>query len=298
MSERREDLSSLAQAVATATVLGPPATVLTALLVFFGWARAEAQARYMGLHVNLFGYTTRDYVLASISALYLPLLGLVVVAIVWPWADRRLRDRLRRPNQAERDNQAEHAKSLCRAVVAGAVAVCLLLLAVAMLKLRGAELYVPCLMALAVLAAAWAVRTRRFLEPRPRVRRRVRRSASVEAWLVFALVSILLFWGTSSYAGAMGRQQAKQLEERVSQMPRAQVHSTRPLSLTVPSVTEHRVNTPGDGSPGPSLYRYEGLRLLSVGGGRYFFLHDGWTPQKGTVVVLPDEPSLWVEYRR
>ena len=33
----------------------------------------------MGLHVNLFGYTTRDFALLSISALYLPLLLLVAL---------------------------------------------------------------------------------------------------------------------------------------------------------------------------------------------------------------------------
>lgn len=276
----------------TATVLGPPVTVLTGLLVYFGWARAEAQARYMGLHVNLFGYTTRDYVLTSISALYVPLLALVVGAMAWSLTDRRLRTHL------AGSQRAEHAVRLCGAVVAGAVAVCLLLLVVAVAAPRGADLYVPYLMALAVLAAAWAVRTRRFLGLRSERGDRVRPGSPVEAGLVLALVSLLLFWGTSTYAGAMGRQQAVQLESQVHRMPQARVHSTRALSLTVPSVTEHLVETPGDGVRGRPLYRYEGLRLLSVSGGRYFFLHDGWTVQDGTVVVLPDDPSLWVEYTR
>lgn len=274
------------------TVLGPPATVLTGLLVYFGWARAEAQARYMGLHVNLFDYTTRDYVLTSISALYMPLLALVVGALAWSWTDRRLRGHLAGSPHAAR------AVQLCGIVVVGAAAACLVLLAVARAELLGADLYVPYLMALAVLTAAWAVRTRRFLRLRLERRSRVRPSPSVEAGLVLALVSLLLFWGTSTFAGAMGRQQAVRLQAQVHRMPHAQVHSTRPLSFTIPSVTEHLVETPGDSSPNRWLYRYEGLRLLSVDGGRYFFLHDGWTVHEGTVVVLPDDSSLWVEYSR
>lgn len=290
MNERRADPSPLTRAVETATVLGPPATVLTGLLVYFGWARAEAQARYMGLHVNLFGYTTRDYVLTSISALYVPLLTVVVGAMAWAWADRRLRGHLAGAPYASR------AVQVCGIVVIGAAVACLALLAAAALRLRGAELYAPYLMALAVLTAAWAVRTRRFLRLRLERRSRVRPSSSAEAGLVLALVSLLLFWGTSTFAGAVGRQQALHLEKQVAGMPRAQVHSTRPLSLTVPSVTEHLVETPADSAPHRWLYRYEGLRLLSVDGGRYFFLHDGWTVDQGTVVVLPDDASLWVEY--
>ncbi|MFI7482767.1 hypothetical protein ACH9EU_10165 [Kocuria sp. M1R5S2] len=292
MSERRANASALGQVVQVAAFLGLPATVLTGLLVFFGWARAEAQARHMGLHVDLFGYSTRDYVLTSISALYLPLLGLVTGAMVWFWTDRRLHESLSRTQHPAR------AIRLCGVVVAGAVAACLALLVVAMTEPPGADLYVPGLMALAVLAAAWAVRIRRSLGPGPEHGSRARPRSPAESLLVLALVSLLLFWGTSGFAGAMGRQQAVQLELQVQQMPRARVHSTRPLGLTVPSVTEEVVAPPGGGAQGRPLYRYEGLRLLSVDGGRYFFLHDGWTVREGTVVVLPDDSSLWVEYRR
>jgi hypothetical protein len=35
-----------------------------------------------------------------------------------------------------------------------------------------------------------------------------------------------------------------------------------------------------------------------LSGGRFFFLHDGWTPQNGTVIVLPDDNSVRIEFRR
>ena len=52
------------------------------------------------------------------------------------------------------------------------------------------------------------------------------------------------------------------------------------------------------GSAASPLYRYDGLRLLEVSGGRFFFLHDGWTVRNGVVVVLPDDNSVRIEFGR
>ncbi len=34
------------------------------------------------------------------------------------------------------------------------------------------------------------------------------------------------------------------------------------------------------------------LRLLTRSGGRLFLLHDGWTPETGTVILLPDDGTI------
>lgn len=52
------------------------------------------------------------------------------------------------------------------------------------------------------------------------------------------------------------------------------------------------------GSGDTALYRYDGLRLLVLSGGRFFFLHDGWTARDGTVIVLPDDNSVRIEFKR
>ena len=44
------------------TTLGPPITIVSGLMFYFGWARTTVQARYMGLDVSLFGFSTQDYV--------------------------------------------------------------------------------------------------------------------------------------------------------------------------------------------------------------------------------------------
>lgn len=77
----------LAKALSLVASFGPPIAVVTALLVYFGWARSDAQSRAMGLDVSLFGYTPQDYVLRSIRSLFLPLVLITIVAIAWLAAD-------------------------------------------------------------------------------------------------------------------------------------------------------------------------------------------------------------------
>src|SRR5690606_32792219 len=71
--------SPLRSALSVVTTLGPPLTIVTALMIYFGWARSDAQAQFMGVDVRLFGFSTQDYVLQSISTLYLPLLVMAVL---------------------------------------------------------------------------------------------------------------------------------------------------------------------------------------------------------------------------
>src|SRR4029453_18785564 len=73
----------LRSALSVLTTLGPPLTIATALMFYFGWARSDTQARVMGLDVSLFGYSTQDYVLQSISTLYLPLPVIASSALGW-----------------------------------------------------------------------------------------------------------------------------------------------------------------------------------------------------------------------
>lgn len=76
-------------------------------------------------------------------------------------------------------------------------------------------------------------------------------------------------------------------------MPRAEVYSLKPLGIGANAIKEVKVGT-GDAA----LYRYDGLRLLVLSGGRFFFLHDGWTARDGTVIVLPDDNSVRIEFKR
>lgn len=276
--------SSWSRAVEAVSVFGPPATVATALLIYFGWARADAQAQAMGLSVNLFGYTTRDFVLRSVSALYAPVFWLLVAGIGWIAVDRALRRRIEAGRGRTVIARAARVLRVAAVVCTGVV------LAATLLAEQVDSINGPYLMAVGVLLAAWATRTHRraYGEHAPEASTEHRLPETV---LVLSLVTLLLFWGTSLFAQYRGWQQASALEQEISSVPRAQVYSPQPLDIGVDAVREVRLGTADE-----PRYRYDGLRLLTASGGRLFFLHDGWGIQDGKVVVLPDDGSVRVEY--
>lgn len=290
MAEQQPDGSPLWGRVFRAvSELGVGVSLLTALLVYFGWVRAGAQAREMGLDANLFGYTTQDYLLLSIGSLYVQLLWIAVAVLGGIWLDRRVRERVEA--RARRSGSAPVVRWARRGTWFFVV------LAVAARFLGGAvpeeeAWVVPYAMALCVLAAAWAAGLRR------RVTARDERPAAPERPLLrgFALVSVvalLVFWGTSSVAEAMGRAMAYDLEEELETMPRTVVYSEKPLHIGLPGVRAEELGGPDD-----PLHRYDGLRLLTLRGGRYFLLPEQWTVAGSTVLVLPDDDSVRLEYSR
>lgn len=281
-----DERSSWSRALGVISAIGPPVTVATALLFYFGWARAEAQAAQMGLNVSLFGYGVQDYLLISINALFLPLVCILAASVVWLALDRWLRRRI---------EESRSRAVIVRASGIGAVFSGLLVgvsLVLAVMEPARTALFTPYLMALGVLVATWCIHLRRLGRDGERPALTTEQRA-VETTLILSIVTLLLFWGTADYAQALGRRLALNYEQGVQFMPRAEVYSLKPLGIGSGAVTEVKVGS-GDGA----LYRYDGLRLLVLSGGRFFFLHDGWTPRDGTVIVLPDNNSVRIEFKR
>ncbi|MFJ4169423.1 hypothetical protein ACIPY3_07940 [Paenarthrobacter sp. NPDC089714] len=265
------------------SVIGPPLTVATALLVYFGWARTDAQAKAMGLDVSLFGYTVQDFILRSIQSLFQPLAWLVVLGLLWLMLDRAVSRLL----GAARHRVLLHRTAMVVVVLGFAYAAVMWVVVVA--QPDRTLLYVPFLIAAGLVVGAWGLSVRRRSAPPARNLRLTPKA--LERSLVFVLVTLLLFWGTSDYAQALGRGAAVDYQQRSSLLPTAVVYSKERLAVTAPNVREESAGT--DAAP---LYRYSGLRLLVVSGGRIFLLNDGWTLAQGRVVVLRDDGSVRVEY--
>jgi hypothetical protein len=147
-------------------------------------------------------------------------------------------------------------------------------------------------MALGVLIAAWCVRLR-GLGRSGKLPALATEQRAVETTLVLSIVTLLLFRGTADYAQALGRRLAVNFEQGLQFMPRAEVYSLKPLGSGADAINEVKLGT-GDAA----LYRYDGLRLLVLRGRRSFFLHEGWTARDGTVLVLPDDDSVRIEFKR
>ncbi|MEJ1115028.1 hypothetical protein WBN73_12030 [Paenarthrobacter sp. CCNWLY172] len=266
------------------SVIGPPLTIVTALLVYFGWARTDAQAKAMGLDVSLFGYTVQDFVLRSIQSLFQPLAWLVVIGLLWFMLDRAVSRLL----EAGRHRKAVHLTATLVMLLGFAYAAAMWLAVSA--RPGQIVLYAPFLIAGGLVVGAWGLSVRRRAVERGHPAQRTTPRA-LERSLVFVLVTLLLFWGTSDYAQALGRGAALDYQERSSLLPTAVVYSKERLAVGAPNVREESA-----GSDTAPLYRYTGLRLLVVSGGRIFLLNEGWSLERGRVVVLQDDGSVRVEY--
>jgi hypothetical protein len=265
--------------------IGPPIAVISTVLAYFGWSQAAAQAKYMGLNVALFDFSDQDYVRFSVGNLFTPLVCLFAVGLGVLGLDKWLRGRIK-TGDGPVVRRIAGAAAIAGLLVAGAA------LLVVVLQPGRTVLYAPYVAAAGVLLAAWAARLRWLAHPdRPEtlsVGHRVGQGA-----LLFGLVTLLLLWGAGDHADAVGRRAAMDIEQNLEALPRVELYSFRPLGINAPAVTETKLGTEAE-----PVYRYDGLHLLAVSGGRLFFLPNGWTVRTGPVVVLPDNDAVRVEYGR
>ncbi|MEU4606965.1 hypothetical protein AB0F43_28620 [Kribbella sp. NPDC023972] len=275
--------SPLRAVLSVVTTLGPPLTIATALMFYFGWARSETQAAEMGLDVSLFGYSTQDYALHSISTLYLPLLSIAALALAGLALHRRIGSALRR---TESRSVLRRAGRL--AFIAGLVTVGLALV------FGSAELFAPLAIAGGTVVAAYGASLRSATSASAETSAQPSWHRALRLLLVGGVVTSALFWAVSDYATIVGRGYAAQVERKVPELPRVTAFSSSPLGLDAGGVTETPVTEGGK----VLHYRTTGLRLLISSGGRMFFVHDGWKVGEGTVIVLPDSDQIRWQFSR
>jgi hypothetical protein len=252
-------LTSTLQAIAT---VGPPITVITALLFYFGWQRSNVQADYLGIDESVLGMSTQDYLMRSTSSLFLPLAGIAAAALAWVLVNEhatRLIERRWRP-------------SLLAWLVRGVLAVglaCLLLGARTVPRRREDDLVGPLALVVGLLVATWAVHLgRRVAAVTGR-----RAAASRPPWqaplakaLVGVLVALGLFWEVTNYAGVVGRGYGQRLAAEVAARTGVVVYSPKRLYIQAPGVREDELADPN----AAYRFRYTGLRLLQRSGGSTF----------------------------
>ena len=280
---------------ALAKVVGPPSLV-TALAFFFGWTFTNARFRYFGVDLSTLDLSTADYVLHSVTALFGPMVVLLLLVLLAVGVDGLVSAAVRTRRGAR---LVRHG---ARAVLAAGIAITLAGAAQIYwpMPVRLYFLLPPALLGLGATSAYFALWTLQQL----------RRSGDPSCgdppsgptppprWLtwgrppVVLLVVLSAFWTASTYADALGRGRAQQLAQNLWQLPNVTVVSRQPLGLDEPGVSGERV-TPAD-----SLYhyRYVGLYLLIRSRSKYFLLPQDWTPDDGAVVVIDDNADIRVEF--
>jgi hypothetical protein len=247
-------------------------TILTALLVYFGWRRSATQAERLGIYENILGMSTRDYVLRSVRPVLVLLVGIGVAGLAWVVLDRWLVPLVRSGLQRAQPGGAPDRRTVR--------------------LLRGLSLAWLVSIGAGLLLMLYAAHLRQLDAPSDDATRRRNAARQVSGAL---LVGVCLFWTAANYAQVQGVQLARQTAQQIDRLPGVVVYSRSPLHLDGPGVAETDLSGPS----GNLRYRYRGLRLFEHTGGKYFLVSDGWTPAYGVLFVLADDDtSVRVDFVR
>lgn len=283
------DSVPLSGALRALAVVGPPITIATALLFYFGWALTAEQSRAMGVDESIFAMSTRDYVLRSLSALFVPLMVGSAVLLLWVVLHGLMLDLVASPRR--RGSVRRGAQLL--AWSAWAFVPCAgLLLALAVPRWR--ELIVPLSLAIGFLLAEYGVRLRGMADEAAG-RHGIGRPAWVRNFrglLVGVLVTAALFWEVANFAEVVGRGKAERVLASSNSYSLVVVYSQNDLKLDVPGVAVETLS----GEASDFRFRYSGLHLLQRTGGRYFLVPQDWSPTLSPLIVLRDEGSIRLEF--
>jgi hypothetical protein len=256
-----------------------PTTLITALAFYFGWRRERAFAGYFGVDPSTLGYSTTDYVLRSVDALFVPFLVVLLVLFGAVALRSLLAGHLARPE----------LPPIIGLAGAGALVVGILLAAGH--PVSSAYVYLQALgIGVGALLIADALAHLRAASPAP-----VR-------YVAVAVALIGAFWATSEYADSRGLRQARRLAADITVNPQATIYSARDLDIEPKrfddGCTALQVKKLGSGA---YRYRYTGLTLLIRSGGTYFVTSvqkRRWSPRRNAVLLIPDDGSIRVELQR
>ena len=260
------------------TSIGSPIALATSLLFYFGWVRSEEQARAFGADASVFAMSTQDYVLRSINVLFFPVILLLLAGLLVLRLDRRLR------------SGSLPLRWLGPVATALRFSWALFLpLGFALYAVTGrfGEVTLPFWVTLAVLGPVYGTVLRRLVTgDRGRFSR-------IGLALLAALITVLLFWQTERLASLGGEALAQDIKDNLGdRLTRVELFSAKDLHIAGPGVTRTRLT----GTDTAYGHQYSGLYLLQRSGDKYFLLTDGWGEQEGRLIVLPDSPTIRVEF--
>ena len=259
-------------------------TVLTALLVYFGWRRSATQSEQLGITESILGMSTRDYLLRSVRPVLVLLVGVSVVGFAWVMLDRWLVPLVRsRADRSDSDGRNDRRVVwVLRALSVAWIILPTLVWLIGFLWQALAFVLFPVSIGIGVLLMLYAAHLRQLDVVSDDAARRRSLAARLSGAL---LVGVCLFWTAANYAHVEGIQLARDIVADTDQLPSVIVYSEGRLHLDGPSVIETRLSN----VEGGIQYRYSGLRLLEHTDDKYFLISDGWTPTYGVLFTLRDD---------
>ena len=270
-TETDTDERKPSDAVRTLTLVGSPIALVTALLLYFGWARSQAQADAFGADVSVFDMSPQDLILRSVNILFFPIILLLLGGLLLVWIEPRLRAR-----------SAITGTALRFAWLAVPLGLLLLFL----VEPVGYN-FLPLFVMVAIGGTAYGNLLRRYGSGDTRPPR------LANVLLVGALLVAGLFWQTERLARAGGAALAEDLQGHIAErLPAVTLFSAGQMHIDGHGVREQQVAADG----GLFTHRYEGLYFLQRSGGKYFLVTDGWLEDDGRLLVLNDSETFRIEF--
>jgi hypothetical protein len=272
-----------------------PTTLITALAYYFGYRRERAFAGFFGIDVSALNFTTTDYVLRSVDALFVPAVVVLLVAFGAFFVHALAGDLPGRIDLAP---------------IAAVAGLCALIVGVALLAgqpLANSYGYLQALgPAAGVALLLYALAHKRSVS---------RQALSAAAFVGVGVILVSLFWATSEYADSRGRSEAKRLARDILVDPSVTIFSKEPLNIDplaqgggVPQPVQ-----PGGGCPeitvkelhgGAYSRRYDGFTMLIRSGDKYFLTptpidkNTAWRPADDSVFIITDDNDVRIQLTR
>jgi hypothetical protein len=285
------DPSRVKQLLDIATLIIAPASVLSAMLYWFGWVRTKFYWRYFGVDHNLLGLSSPDYVLRSVDALFLPLAILFVLLLLGLSAYTRIR------LWQEAGKRRRTDVSLALMVLLGIV-LCIVGVFDLFPRLprfvptgqrlqQGLDHVAPLAAGIGIVLLGCAGRLAAIATGGERAR-----SSPIKLAVIAALAVLALFWQATDYAELMGEQRARETAAGLGLLPQAVLYSETKLHISTAEVREDPLSGVGE----RFAYRYVGLRVLLYSNKRYFLVPSTWNRSTGVVVIVPDGNDILLEF--
>jgi uncharacterized membrane protein len=272
-----------------------PTTLITALAYYFGYRRERAFAGFFGIDVSALNFTTTDYVLRSVDALFVPAVVVLLVAFGAFFLHAVAGDLSSRFDPAP---------------IAAVLGLCALILGIALLAgepLASSYGYLQALgPAVGVSLLLYALARKRSVS---------RQALSAAVFVGVGVILVSLFWATSEYADSRGRSQAKRLARDILVDPSVTIFSKESLNIDPLAqgggVVQPVQSGAGCGeitvqklTGGAYSRRYDGFTLLIRSGDKYFLTptptdkQTAWDPVNDSIFIIPDDDNVRIQLTR
>ena len=272
-----------------------PTTLVTVLLIYFGWVRTSVIYEVFGISYSTLGLTVDDLLLRSVSTTFTPVaLVLLLMVVVRP--AHILTVRLLGMN-----SMTERLVPLLVSV-GGALATATGLLGFTRIVQYSVEWpLVPIGLGLGMLLFSYGAALRRATRsevaadsPSGSATRSPDAQDLLQRVALAAVVLLSAFWALAVFAQLNGISAAEQIARQPRSLPGVVIYASNRLHLSGPGILESPLYSDAEAM---YRFRYDGYRLLLRSNEKYFLLPLHWSPG-ARAVVLADDASLRVEFFR